>query len=279
MLFRSGLGDASVFAGLGGRIVGAPSAPAATGDVGVSLSHVNVGLALLTEVVTSGTPRTYTALRASGVATLVGVSGFELTGSLGVEVNSASTGNAVDFTRLPGGKLTVPTGPTTPAIDLAYTKTTLRAFGAVTLSLDQFAYITGSFAFEKVADQDVTLEGPGNIHGPVGSLQIGATNVNAFFGVGGPYWQANADGTVGLRPDSGGAMGLAISNVTFGLALMTPTATSALHGQVDSLFALKATGNVALVGISGFTASMTNVTVEIDQIGRASCRERVYSSV
>ena len=48
---------------------------------------------------------------------------------------------------------------------------------------------------------------------------------------------------------------------------------------MQSLFALKATGNVALVGISGFTASMTNVTVEINQGRGLSARAADFSTI
>ena len=54
-------------------------------------------------------------------------------------------------------------------------------------------------------------------------LKIGASNGYAFFGVGGPYWDSN--GTARRRerrPADERAMGLAISDVTFGIALMRP---------------------------------------------------------
>ena len=65
--------------------------------------------------------------------------------------------------------------------------------------------------------------------------------------------------------DANQAMGLAISNLTVGIALMKPWRADG--GQLTgykSFFALKATGNVALVGIDGFQASITNALVEIN---------------
>ena len=57
-------------------------------------------------------------------------------------------------------------------------------------------------------------------------MKIGASNVNAFVGVGGPYWRdSNGDGVIDTNdtPATDGAMGIALSNLEFGLALMKPT--------------------------------------------------------
>src|SRR4029077_16974602 len=107
------------------------------GGVGVQLQHVQVGLALMQEIVTSGTGRSYYALDASGSAALVGVPGLTLSGTIDVQVNHASTGSAVDFSQLVGGKLSIPTGAGN--VDLAFTGDLLRAAGSLTLSLDGFA--------------------------------------------------------------------------------------------------------------------------------------------
>ena len=57
-------------------------------------------------------------------------------------------------------------------------------------------------------------------------------------------------------------MGLSITGVTFGLALLK--ATAPINGAA-SFVALKASGNVALVGITGITASITNATVSVNE--------------
>src|SRR5205814_640764 len=79
----------------------------------------------------------------------------------------------------------------------------------------------------KVDDEVVTTEateGRPAVTGHVSMLKVGAAGVNAFFGVGGPYWDANRDGKIDAAdvPLRAGAIGLAISNASFGLALMTP---------------------------------------------------------
>ena len=57
-------------------------------------------------------------------------------------------------------------------------------------------------------------------------------------------------------------MGLSITGVTFGLALLK--ATAPINGAT-SFVALKASGNVALVGITGITASITNASVSVNE--------------
>ena len=100
-------------------------------------------------------PRSYLALSASGSVDLVGVDGLTLSGSLAIEVNSAKNGsataNAVDFTQLTGHKLPIPVAPgeTPPSIDLAYSGTLLKATGMLTLGIDGFAFVTGTFGFEQ----------------------------------------------------------------------------------------------------------------------------------
>ncbi|HVP75835.1 MAG TPA: hypothetical protein VMS63_07420, partial [Gaiellaceae bacterium] len=241
-LLELGIGDASVFAG-----VGATDASGA-GGIGVSLTHVTLGIALMKEI--GGSGRSYYALSASGGATLIGVPGITLNGTVQVQVNSASTGPAVDFTQLAAGKLSIPTaaGTSAPTVDLAFTGQLLQVSGSLTLSIDHFASISGSFAFQQGGSVDVTTEGGGT--GSTTALEIGASNASAFFGVG-------AD-----NPSAPGAMGLSITNVTFGLALLK--ATAPIDGAT-SFVALKASGNVALVGITGITASITNASVSVNE--------------
>ena len=220
---------------------------AGSGGVGVSLSGIQVGVALMREI-TTGTPRTYYALSGGGTAQLVGVPDITLLGSLNVNVNKASAGAAIDFSLLPGGKLTIATGPTS-SVDLAFTGTVLKVTGSLTLAIDSFAYITGDFGFEQGVAQSVTLDN--GVTGNVTFLKIGASNASAFFGVNGPASNA-------------GAMGLSITGVSFALALGTPDAALAAASGMKSFFALKATGSVSLVGVSGITASITGATIAIN---------------
>ncbi|HEY5057558.1 MAG TPA: hypothetical protein VII51_00960, partial [Gaiellaceae bacterium] len=240
-LLEIGVSNATVFAGVGA------SDSSGAGGVGVALSG-GLGLALMSEI--GGSGRSYFALSASGTASLIGVPGITLVGSVQVQVDSASTGNAVDFTQLTAGKLSIPTAPGSgaPTVDLAFTGTLLQVTGSLTLSIDGFASVSGNFAFQQGGTVSVTTEGGGS--GTATALEIGASNASAFFGVG-------AD-----NPTGPGAMGLSITGVTFGLALLK--ATAPINGAT-SFVALKASGSVALVGITGITASMTNAAVSVNE--------------
>ena len=320
--------------------------------MGVHLSGITIGLAMMKEIGATGTPRSYLALSASGSAELLGVTGLTLAGTVEVEINEASDPNpvspthpnpapAVDFTMLSGGKLSIPTGPATattatftqPAagstvtvsvadtagmtvgehltlsgggdyevtsvtdsthvvlkndgatgnaaagatvavgtigpspVDLAFSGDLLEAAGTLTLEIDQdgqaFVYVAGSIAFQRGDLLSVTTEKDSSQQthtGLASTLEVGASGVTMFFGVGATL--NSADHTI----DTSSAMGLLVNNASFGLALMTPSAASTdLAATAASFFALKATGDVSLVGISGFTVSIQDVEIEVDQ--------------
>src|SRR5439155_24636972 len=199
-MLEIGVSGANVFAGIGnpdsngdGKF-DATDVPADSGAVGITLTNVSLGLALMTQLGTA-TPTNYFALSAQGTASLVGITGLTLTGSLQVQVNSATDFNGanapvVDFTQMPGGKLSVPTGPSpAPAVDLDFATRLLRVSGSVTIGIDGFAYVDGSFAFEKRDPVPVTLEDLNGVKsGQADILLIGASHARAFFGLGGPSW-------------------------------------------------------------------------------------------
>ena len=240
---RSASSNANVFAGVGA------SDSSGAGGIGVSLTDVSLGLALMKEI--GGSGRSYIGLSASGGAALVGVPGITLSGTVQVQVNSASTGTAVDFTQLTAGKLSIPTaaGTSAPTVDLAFTGALLQVSGSLTLSIDGFASISGSFAFQQGGTVNVTTEGGGT--GTATALEIGASE------------RLRVLRCRRRQPDRGpGAMGLSITGVTFGLALLK--ATAPINGAT-SFVALKASGNVSLVGITGLTASITNASVSVNE--------------
>jgi hypothetical protein len=86
-------------------------------------------------------------------------------------------------------------------------------------------------------------------------MTIGGHGLHAFVGINNSNLQA--DGSV-----DAGAMGLKVDNLDFGMALMRPT------DPLDKgrYFALKATASQAdVVGISGVTATVTNLDLEVNQ--------------
>ena len=246
-LLEIGASNVNVFAGVGA------SDSTGAGGIGVSLTGVSVGLALMSEI--GGSGRSYIGLSASGGAALLGVPGITLNGTVQVQIDSASTGNAVDFTQLTLGKLSIPTAPGSgaPTVDLAFAGSLLQVTGSLTLSIDGFASVSGNFAFQQGGSVAVTTESGAT--GSATALEIGASGASAFFGVG-------AD-----NPTGPGAMGLSVTGVTFALALLK--AQSPIAGAT-SFVALKASGNVALVGITGITASITNASISVNEAYNAS---------
>jgi hypothetical protein len=97
----------------------------------------------------------------------------------------------------------------------------------------------------------------------VNIMKIGASGVNAFVGVGGPYFvDSNDDGVIDENdtPASDGAMGFVLSNLEFGLALMKPTAL----GDTTSYYAVKASGGAEIVGVTGITIRADALDVAIN---------------
>ncbi len=145
----------TVFAGLNG--------PAAnSGATGFSITGANLALVLMTPTNSTDTSFYY-ALKAS--ADSLGVVGFP-TGvdasatNISVAVNSSFDGShVVDFTQLPDGKLTVPTGASTSE-DFDYAGSLLTVAATVNLDFTNFIHINGSFSFTKTGTQLVTMVMP-----------------------------------------------------------------------------------------------------------------------
>src|SRR6185503_11026297 len=134
-----------------------------------------------------------------------------------------------------------------PSMTLGFTAGVIRAFGSVTINIDGFVYVSGSFEFVKSAAPMTVVLSNGTTK-TVNVLTVGASNVNAFVGIGDP--DSNHDGVFNQNdnPAANGAIGLAITNLEFGLALFKPVALA----DRSSYFALDATANgIALVGVPG----------------------------
>ena len=276
-----------------------PDDPEAFDSIGVALQDVNLALALMRqEPATVGGPPgplSFTALKASGTAQLLGIPSVTLKGKLNVEFNGGKHATdvnakpAVDFSKLEGGSLSVQTGPDpdgvggdpAPSVAIDFETALMRASGTITLIISEFVFITADFAFQK-SDEPVLVtlqdddpdDGIDPLSGDATVMTIGASNGFAFFGTGGPYWDTNGDGKVTELdetpdPATTEAVGLAISNVSFALALLKPVVdplnptANDLH-LYKSFTALKLKGNVALVGVEGVTANILNLTLEVN---------------
>ena len=232
---------------------------------------------------------------------LIGVPGITLNArGATVEVNAGSkwTGGgginsppAIDWTSLDSGAgLEVPTGGDNPPVLLDF-EGFLIGGGAnqFTLQISEFIHLAGSFYFEYGARrtmpltdgivstdllQDIGIPGLGEFIGGADKelqfLTIGAQDVHAFVGLGGPYWiDANGNGVIDRDADgqitdaetNGDAVGLVLDDVDFALAMMTPT------NQLDPIRYISlqaAAAKVALVGIEGLVLSGEGLEVELN---------------
>src|SRR6185295_9063360 len=242
-LLKLGINGGMVFAGIGnpdtngdGFFTAADNI-ATSGAVGISLTNVTLGLALMSDVPASGpSTQTFMALRAKGTASLVGISGIDVVGSLEVDYNTASDSTlgdpsqaaVIDFTKLATHKMTIPTGPSpAPSIDIAFDDRFLKISGTAMLKIEDFVFVSAAFS---ITQEDTPTRS-------VTTLKIGVSAGNVFVGVGGPYFVVNPDGSVSEPSSAGGAMGLALTNVTLALALFKPTDPAQ---KAESYYALKA---------------------------------------
>ncbi|MCX7258156.1 MAG: hypothetical protein NTZ64_15960, partial [Polaromonas sp.] len=229
--------------------------------LGLSLSNVSFGLALITEK--QGAKRKFTSLQASaGAVELVGVEGVSLSATaLQVQINRgiAAVGTTpaleVDYAARPLDIVTGPGSYTTLDMDGSLGNLT-RASGQLDINLYNFVSLQGDFAFNK-SDSSVKLSDKTgqSVAAPVAVdlLTIGASNVNAFVGMNG---QRDASGKPGSN-----ALGLELSGASFGLALMADKQSPArkwtsLQGAADSL---------SFVGIDGLSAAGSNIQLALNQ--------------
>ncbi|MDP1903262.1 MAG: LEPR-XLL domain-containing protein, partial [Pseudomonadota bacterium] len=248
-LLTLGGADITAFAGLNGGTVNA---------LGLALGGVEFGLAIASERTLA--PRKWTSLQASAdSAAFIGVDGLTLAGdSLGIAINQAAAdGSLIDYA---AQALTVRTGPGSQIdLDLAGTSgPLLQASGNLQLDLFGFVQASGGFAIEKTRTQITLADTDDNPLTPaeqveVDLLAIGGSGIDAF---------------AGLNGGTSNALGLALGEVDFGLALLSDRADPA-RGWTS----LKATaGSIGFIGVEGFALSATDLSLEINranQIGLA----------
>ena len=238
---------------------------------------------------------------------LVGVPGIILNAKgATVEVNAASkwTGGegansppSIDWTSLSEEGLEIPTGGDNPPVHLDFEGFIIGGgVNQFTLQISEFVYLAGRFYFEYgtvrtmpltngIIDASLLTDLLGAVSPEVTAaigatekelqfLTIGAQDVHAFVGLGGPYWvDADGDGEIDRYtsgPKTGQiideevnaeAVGLVLDDVDFAMAMMTPT------NRLDPIryISLKASAaKVALVGIDGLVADARNLIVELN---------------
>lgn len=167
---------------------------------------------------------------------------FTLTGTVDLDLNTTATATAVGIDLDGDGNVTPQ--DLVPADTVKFTVTG-------TLELDDFVHLTGTFAFETAADESVTLSGQSSPI-TVSVLKVGADHVHAFLGVGGPYWVSDSVGNVRdptAQELATGTMGVALADMSFGLALMKPVVDPGEDLPTQTYYALKGSGSAELIGI------------------------------
>ncbi|MCU0918327.1 MAG: hypothetical protein MUC88_27740, partial [Planctomycetes bacterium] len=149
-----------------------------------------------------------------------------------------------------------------------------------TFVLADFVYLSGNFAFEKgpLRQVDVATNIPGDFAAlvpaafqaarlenvEVTTLYLGASNVNGFVGLHGPYAGTDAGGAAVVNQE---AVGLAVEDLDFGFVIMEPTlgAFPGLQGVLPKFYALQASSDrVALVGVPDVTLEATDIRVAVN---------------
>jgi hypothetical protein len=231
--------------------------------IGLNLSDVNLGLAVLGETLTpaeltAGTvARSWISLQAEvGSAAFVGVDGLAMeVSSLNLAINrqAALDDSVVDYS---AGKtdLTVRTGPTSDlAFDIDGARgALLRADGHLKIDAFGFVQLEGDFAIDKAsAATPVTLSDGSTTDTTV--LRIGGSNLRAF---------------AGLNGGTSSAIGLELSGVDFGLALIGESLSAGNAAAPRSWTSLQASAEAAtFVGVDGLKVSADTLTVEINRSG------------
>ncbi|MEN9774726.1 MAG: hypothetical protein RL322_1796, partial [Pseudomonadota bacterium] len=158
--------------------------------------------------------------------------------------------------------------------------------GRADIAVADFLHLSGALAFRKGEVYDVAVN-PGGI-APVASrlgidldlgadpiplrvsaVTLGGAALSGFAGVGGPYRYGPDNDGDGLRDQiNGGAVGLAVDNVDFGIALLKPVAFDlipSLKQYLPQFVSAKATiGEAALVGIDESILSAKAEDVEVN---------------
>ena len=239
-----------------------PRAPGAA--LGIAVSELELGIALLKPTTALHKAESYYAISGSGDIEVIGLDALTLTvRNLEIQVNGSNVPNrVVNFVHTNSygaGGLEIPTGG--DPVFIKFSTQLLRASADITLSISQFVYISGKFAFEKGAPLTLMPRTGGQAPVDLSVIKVGATDVHAFVGIGGPYWVTDPDGTVHAPVGTSSAIGLKLSEVEFGLALMKP-----VTGPAVSYYALTATiGEIALLSpFPGFELSATTLNIRVN---------------
>ncbi|ETR68960.1 MAG: hypothetical protein OMM_10018, partial [Candidatus Magnetoglobus multicellularis str. Araruama] len=251
-----GINNANAFVGVGGP-------GNSDGAIGFNLSDVNLGLAIMTAPDWNDTQ--YISMKAIvGEASFVGVEGLTVAVSdmmIGINQVKGDT----DHAHFVDNPLSINTGDgTTIDIDFDGSRGELLIIEAqAELNVFDFFHVKANLAFEKFTRtlDLVEAETFNTYSHEADMLTIGASDIEAFVGVGGPA-------------DSGDAIGFTISNVDFALALST-----LVEYPGDKYFSLKATaGAASFIGVDGLDIGVDDLTVSINDMTKSATNVEDYAN-
>lgn len=302
-----GASNVDAFAGLGPYFVDSngdgtidDTDSPSTDAVGVALTNLDLGLVLMIGADLSNPPdpttepeaavndsARYLSLHATADSAAIVGTGDALTAELRgltVDINRATSPiqnpihspAVVDFSQLAGGGLAVATGdPDNPTVLLNSSREVVSATADdVTLALGDFVHSHGAgVALEKGPDRQVTLA-DGVTTKEVSVLTFGASNIDAFAGLGPYFVDSNGNGVIDDNDTpSADAVGIAIEELDLGLALMrgadllnVPSDPQEAVDYFANYYALSAIASSAtLVGMEDVvTADLRNLTIDVN---------------
>ncbi len=206
------------------------------GSMGLKISGGNLGFILNSD-------GTYAVDATASTVSLIGFNNFTLTGSVELQVNTATA--AIDLSTLNGSLHSVTGG------------TALNIGGTLTLQITNFVSLQGAFTFTQTTP--VTF---GTM--TTSELDVVATGVTAFMGYQDPNNAANNKG-------------VKLVNGKLGLVLIKKNNT-ALTVQAAATYALTASGTASLVGFSDFGTLTASLQVRANTTGAALTRTLSTSS-
>ncbi|MEN9761790.1 MAG: hypothetical protein RI906_1616, partial [Pseudomonadota bacterium] len=208
----------------------------------------------------------------AGAVRLVGVDVLDIEVSdIQVQVNlpGRDSGQVVDFAR---SEFDVVTGPNkVRRMSMAGSDgELLRVAADVRVSIGDFVYLSGTAAFEK---RDTTVKLADGSSVAVQALTIGASDVEAFAGVNGPYRvDSNKDGVInGADTRNQEAIGVSLGDADLALALFYADADAkelggtSLKGTTWTAVRARAT-TAELVGVPLITLSASDMNIEVNTV-------------
>ncbi|MCG8549230.1 MAG: hypothetical protein MI799_02375, partial [Desulfobacterales bacterium] len=256
-----GFGNATAFAGVNGPYHN-PDGSVNTNAMGLVLSNLDLALVLMkVKAPDAGAAtdlRTWTALKAkvgslefAGTGAQLGaaLTDFTLAYNTGSGTdNGAENLTVADFAASFGAGLDVATGEgRTVTID--FDSDMLRVGGRLTLDIQDFFVIDGTFSFEKSTATITVTDGASSENVAVNQLVIGGTVAAAFAGING--------GT----PDE---LGLALTGVEFGLALFKPVDPADTRSWTCAGAVAASAG---FTGINGLTLAVDTLELQVNLAG------------